>query len=248
MAEKCFRFQASRRFVCNGRVFGSRFYFAAMLDFRIRKRSAALCDFRDDSFDACGRRIGGSGLALYPSAGIGEKIPVHGVRTYRQRCLVALAFAAFFHSRRFPVRAKLFRVRNKCFGIKLRAGGHKKNFGQRLALRFIPLHCQFFVGNLRRQRKHLGKRRRDKPFDFVLIRFNKNQRENKIQKIKFEIGLFYFFIPLFSPLNFQMFLRKRADFSFIHPMDFADEIYIVAGNENCAVVFCCENGYFHRYL
>ena len=48
------------------------------------------------------------------------------------------------------MRAKLFRIWNKRIRLKLCPGKYKKKYGQRMALRIIPLHCKFFRGDLRR--------------------------------------------------------------------------------------------------
>ncbi len=87
-----------------------------MSDLRIRTQNACFCHPRYDPRNDRRRRIGGNGLALYPSAGAGEKASVHGIHHYSQYYLVAVAFAFVLHTRSLSIWAKLFRIWDQRIG------------------------------------------------------------------------------------------------------------------------------------
>lgn len=119
-----------------------------MLDFRVRNQTAHLRDHCYDPHDAVWRWIGRSGLALYPSAGIGEKVFIHCIHHNRQRDLVAVAFAFVLCTRNLSIWAKLFRIWDRRIGTDLRPGKYQKKYGQRMALRIVPLSGKLFIGDL----------------------------------------------------------------------------------------------------
>ncbi len=119
-----------------------------MFALRIRTQSACFCHPRYDPRNDRRRRIGGNGLALYPSVGAGEKASVYGIYRDRQRDLVAVASAFVFHTGSRSVRAKLFRIWNQRIGTVLRPVQYQKKYGQRMALRIVPQSGKRFIGDL----------------------------------------------------------------------------------------------------
>lgn len=124
------------------------FILPQQLYFWVRKRSTYLCDYYYDSYDVCWRWVRRSGLTLYSSAGIREKVFIHYINDYSQYYLVVVAFAFVLHTRSGSIWAKLFRIWNKHIRIKLCFGKYKKKYEQCMALCIISLHCKFFIGDL----------------------------------------------------------------------------------------------------